>query len=104
MTPWQRLAEARIREWQQKPAAERDSRATPDEPFAPLERQLLEEIIRLYHLAAAADRPGEAAALRRQAADHETHLMIILESSGRPLAAQHFSRLLQEIRRETAER
>jgi hypothetical protein len=98
MTHWQRLAEARIREWLQKPATERDAGGSPDGAVAPLEMQLLEDIIRLHETAAAAAEPAEADALRAQAASIETRLLIILEDSGRPLAAQHFGRLLQEIR------
>ena len=97
-TPWQRLAEARIREWLQKPVQERDAGGSPAASVTPLELQLVEEIVRLHEAVAAAASPAQRDALRKDAASVETRLLVLLETSGRPLAAQHFGRLLQEIR------
>jgi len=104
MTPWQKLAEARIREWQRKPAAARDRGVQPEAAVTPLEMQLLEEVMRLHEMAAAAKEPATADALRRQATGVETRLLIVLESSGRPLAAQRFGALIQEMRSGAAHR
>lgn len=87
MPDWTLLAEARIREWLQLPAG-----ASPvPEPGLPLEVQLMVDIGVLDRMAAAADKKDDAAALTRKADDLEMRLMILLESQGRPLAAQHFA-------------
>jgi hypothetical protein len=96
---WEKLAEARIREWLARPAHDRPGAAIAGGPVLPLELQLLEDVLRLRDEAAACADPAESDALRRQATDLETRLLIVLESSGRPLAAQHFAQLFLEIRR-----
>ena len=95
---WKRLAEARIREWLRKPASERLAGNPWEGAVVPLELQLLEEVVRMHEAAASAEDRGEANTLRQQAAALETRLLVVLENAGRPLAAQHFAALLQEIR------
>lgn len=98
MTAWERLAEARIREWMERQKSEPASGPGSAAPVPLLELQLLEEIRKLHADAAAAREPAEAQALGRKAAALETRLLVLLESSGRPLAARHFEKLLQKLR------
>jgi hypothetical protein len=95
---WERIAEARVQEWLRRPAKDRVASASQDGPTAPLEVQLLDDILRLLSEAAACVDESQAGELRRQADALQTRLLIVLEGSGRPLAAQHFARLLAEAR------
>lgn len=88
---WEKLAEARIQEWRARPAAERGS--APVAPVAPLELQLLAEVLELRALADAGPE-AERRRLAQRAHDAETRLMVLLESSGRPLAARRIAELL----------
>ena len=101
MSVWDQLAEARIREWLQRPAAEREAATVPLEPGLPLELQLAREIAQLDRMAADADDPDDpddAAALRGRASALMLQLMVLLEGQGRPLAAQHFAEQRQALR------
>jgi len=98
MDAWKRLAEARIQEWLRQPVSERQEASSPEGAVAPLELQLLEDIVRLHAAAASAEDMEQANTLRQQAAALEMRLLVVLEASGRPLAARHFAKLLQEIR------
>ena len=98
MDPWTMLAEARMQEWMNRPAKERE--AAPAEALAdvPLEVQLVDDARLIYAQARGARDPAEAARLRAEAAEIETRIMVLLEQSGRPLAAQQFARVLAEER------
>lgn len=98
MDPWTMLAEARMREWMNRPEKERE--AAPAEALAdvPLEVQLVDDARLIYAQARGARDPAEAARLRAEAAEIETRIMVLLEQSGRPLAAQQFARVLAEER------
>lgn len=99
MDIFSKLAEARIREWQQRPEKEREAKAEGEgvNP-APLEVQLFDEARALYAKAQKSADAAEAAELRERAARIETRIMVLLEESGRPLAAQQFARMLAEER------
>lgn len=86
----EQLAEARIREWLERPAAERDAAAVPLDPAIPLEVQLMHDITELDRQALTAN-DVDAAALKRRASELMLRLMVILENDGRPLAAQRFA-------------
>jgi hypothetical protein len=79
MSVWDTLAEARIREWLERPAAERNATNIPLEPGLPLEVQLQPDVAQLDRMAAAAVDVDEAAALKKQADALMIRLMIILE-------------------------
>jgi hypothetical protein len=98
MDPWSKLAEARIQEWMKRPAKEREAPHHEALTPAPLEVQLLEDARALYAQARAADDADDAARLREAAAQIETRILVLLEGSGRPLAAQQFARMLTEER------
>ena len=102
MTHWEKLAEARIREWLERPARDRAGGAFAGGPVLPLELQLLEELLELHARTESAD-ATEAAALRRRASNLEIRLLVMLETSGRPLAAQRFAELLTALRRRDAD-
>lgn len=89
---WEKLAEARIREWQGRPPGQRPP-APPAGSVRPLELQLLEEALALRAQAGSAsdaERPG----LLQRARAAETRLLVLLETSGRPLAARRMAELL----------
>lgn len=88
-----KLAEARIREWQQRPEKERAEAASEPLSIAPLEVQLFDEAKALYERARASGEPAERDAALAAAARIETRVMVLLEESGRPLAAQQFARM-----------
>ncbi|MFO0563002.1 MAG: hypothetical protein U0269_33585 [Polyangiales bacterium] len=94
-----KLAEARIREWQSRPEKEREAKSDGElvRP-APLEVQLFDEARTLYEKARKSADAVEAAAMREKAAGIETRIMVLLEESGRPLAAQQFAKMLAEER------
>jgi 23S rRNA pseudoU1915 N3-methylase RlmH len=98
MDPWTMLAEARMQEWLRRPAKERETAETEGLPVAPIEVQLVEDARALHAQARGARDPVEAARLRAEAAQIETRIMVLLEQSGRPLAAQQFARVLAEER------
>lgn len=101
MDIFSKLAEARIREWQQRPEKEKQAIAEQSESLqlAPLEVQLFDEARSLYTRARASTDPTEASALREAAARIETRIMVLLEESGRPLAAKQFAKMLADERR-----
>jgi hypothetical protein len=89
------LAEARIRDWQRRG---RPMGAPGDGPVGAagnLETQLLGEIVKLRAQARASRDPAEQKALRKHARDLKLQLMVLLESSGRPLAASQLERNLE---------
>ena len=81
-----KLAEARIREWQSRPEAERNGPSAGESvtSVAPLEVQLFDEARTLYARARKSADPAEARALRERAAQIETRIMVLLENAGRP--------------------
>ncbi|MBL8679727.1 MAG: hypothetical protein JNK05_11205 [Myxococcales bacterium] len=96
-----KLAEARIREWMQRPESERAKSAPAGEAgtdAAPLEVQLFDEARALYEAARRSDDPDARRALVERAASIETRIMVLLEESGRPLAAQQFAKMLADER------
>jgi hypothetical protein len=88
------LVEARMRDWQRRV---REGTAPPppaQTALAPgLEVQLWSEILALRQLAA--ERPAERGPILARSRDLETQLWILLERTGRPLAA---ARLQAELR------
>jgi hypothetical protein len=98
MDPWSKLAEARIQEWLKRPEKERAEAPREELTFAPLEVQLLDDARALYAKAREATDPLEQGRLRAAASRVETRILVILEESGRPLAAQEFARMLAEAR------
>lgn len=101
MTAWTDIAEARIREWLSRPAAERAASHPGLEPGQPLELQLWTDVQALDRMAEAAVDAEEAALLRQRASDLMLRLMVLLEGQGRPLAARHFADLRAGRRDET---
>lgn len=96
-----KLAEARIREWMQRPESERNKSAVDGESatsVAPLEVQLFDEARALYETARRSSDPDERRALHERASRIETRIMVLLEESGRPLAAQQFAKMLADER------
>lgn len=91
MTAWDHIAEDRIRIWLARPEAERRRSLPPTDPGAPLEVQLFRDVRALDRLAESASDPAEAARLTRAADDLMLRLRVLLEGSGRPLAARHFA-------------
>jgi hypothetical protein len=89
MTGFDLLAEMRMREWLQRPAAERASSPPDVDPALPLEIQLLRDVVVLDHLATRAT-GEEATMLRRRADELMLRAVLILERDGRPLAVEHF--------------
>ncbi|MDD2853562.1 MAG: hypothetical protein PHY09_16880 [Desulfuromonadaceae bacterium] len=89
------LTETRIREWQQRvPDTTQNMQETPSVPLSddPLEVQLFKEILTL--LDKDSDEQTDSATrdeLRAKAGLLETQLMVLLEQSGRPLAARQLA-------------
>ncbi|GFO69495.1 hypothetical protein GMLC_30740 [Geomonas limicola] len=85
------LAEARIREWQERSPEEKRQLAehavtiTGDEP---LEVQLFKEVIALRKAAQKEPESETKDAMLAKATKLQIQLMVVLEQSGRPLAAQ----------------
>lgn len=96
--PFSKLAEARIQEWNRRPASERQVASPEALSLEPLEMQLLQDARALYARARSATDATEAERLRQEAAHLETRIMVLLEASGRPLAAEQFARMLLEAR------
>lgn len=99
-SPLEILAEARIREWQQRRAAgETDPKTgeTGETGGDSLESQLLQSIVELIEHAAQAQEEDRCQ-LERAARDVETRLMVILESNGLPLAARRIAAELARLR------
>lgn len=94
MDPFDKLAEAKIRDWQSRgrPAASPNAVSMVD--AGNLESQLLSEIVKLRAQARASSDPDQQHALGQRARDLKLQLMVLLESSGRPLAAQQIERNL----------
>ncbi len=103
MSTWERLAEARIKEWMARPDSEKTPSTEPAGAVVPLEVQLLQEIVQLYKTVATAREQSEIDAARKRALMLEARLFILLEVSGRPLAVRHFEHILQEIRNQKNE-
>jgi hypothetical protein len=90
---WEKLAEARIREWRARPAGQRCAPAASGSA-RPLELQLLEEALQLREQARAASDPVERSQLSQRSREAEMRLLVLLERTGRPLAARRFAELL----------
>lgn len=94
MSSWEKLAEARIQEWLRRPRKDQPRQRDAAGPLVPLETQLLDEALELareaHELPAG---PGRTGVIRRGAAV-ELRLLVLLESTGRPLAAQRVAELL----------
>ena len=82
MSDWEKLAEARIREWLGRPPHER-LRPWEEGPATPLETQLLDQALELAQQAHELPEGPERKAVERRAASVET-----------PLAAQRIGELL----------
>jgi hypothetical protein len=96
MNPWQRMAEAKIRDWQLR--KERgELRSVPDAALESLEGQLYNEVIRAREAAATATDPRERQAHRDRAEAARIRLMVILERGDRPLLREAFEKLLEEV-------
>lgn len=93
------LAEARIREWlerspeQKKKEAEEALTITGTEP---MEVQLFKEILMLHKSADKTADQTEQHELLAKATKLQTQLMVVLENSGRPLAAQQVSENIRQ--------
>lgn len=85
------LAEARIKEWQKRAPDQKDKGAEETLTITgpePLEVQLFKEIIALHKSAHKATEQVERHELLSKASGLQTQLMVVLEQSGRPLAAR----------------
>lgn len=97
------LAEARIREWQQREPEQKksghdDTLAVPG--TEPMEVQLFKEILGLHKAAGKSPEQPDKQELLETAGKLQTQLMVVLEQSGRPLAARQVS---DNIRQHLAE-
>ena len=97
MSNWEELAEARIQEWLRAPRQGRP-RPTHDGPIVPLETELLDEALELAREASELAEGPQREATLRQGVAVETRLLILLERSGRPLAAARVGELLAQVR------
>lgn len=96
MDVWTALAEAKIREWNERVAEGRASAAATVR-IDSYENQLLTEVLALYAQARACTDEAERRALLRRASNRRTELMILLERD-RPLLAQTIeARLAAEL-------
>jgi hypothetical protein len=95
MDMFDRLAEARIRDWQLRGRPVAPAGAASVGAAENLETQLLSEIVKLRAEARATRDAAQQQALRQRARDLKLQLMVLLESSGRPLAAAQIERNLQ---------
>lgn len=95
---FEKLAEARIRQWQEQSRAEPTQRAHPatTPTTDTLEVQLLNDIVALRERITTTTDDTERQALSKSARELEVRLMILLEQSGRPLAAQQLSERLSK--------
>ncbi|MDD9942712.1 MAG: hypothetical protein OXU20_16855 [Myxococcales bacterium] len=90
------LAEARIQDWIRR-GRPHPKEVADELQGATLEAQLLGEIIALRQGARAEQDPEARAHLFTQARSREVQLSVLLETSGRPLAAKALSERLQKI-------
>lgn len=99
MNPFEILAEAKIRDWiaRGRPAGN----PLHDLSEGSLEAQLLREIAALTAMAEQTAEAAERTALRRRARDLRTQLLVLLEKTGRPLAARRVEQMLEEMRTHT---
>jgi len=95
----ERMAEARIRQWQERRPEERTAHGS-GLPTETLEVQLLNDIVALRDQITRATDDTTHQALTRTARELEVRLMILLEQSGRPLAAQQLSERLSKTKRD----
>jgi hypothetical protein len=95
MDMFDRLAEARIRDWQERGRPLASPGATSLGEAGNLETQLLAEIVALRAEARTVGDAAQQSALRKRARELKLQLMVLLESSGRPLAARQIERNLQ---------
>lgn len=88
------MAEARIREWQQR-EPELTKSGFEDELVItgtePMEVQLFKEILLLHKEADKSTEQSDQNELLEKARKLQTQLMVVLEQSGRPLAARQLS-------------
>ncbi len=98
-SPFEILAEARIRDWHRRNAAGETEPKTDEARGDSLESQLLQHIVELTEQAAQAQQE-ERSQLERAAREVETRLMVILESNGLPLAARRIAAELARLRTE----
>jgi hypothetical protein len=97
--PFSILAEARIRDWQVRKAANEEIRAPSDGGAESLEYQLLQRIVALIDDAERAA-PEERLRLEREVGQLEIRLMVTLEGQGLPLAARRIAGEIERIRAE----
>ena len=97
MSSWEKLAEARIQAWLRAPQPGRP-RPTDDGLNVPLETQLLDEALELAREVSELPEGPQREATLRQGVAIETRLLILLERSGRPLAAARIGELLVQVR------
>lgn len=92
-----RLAEARIREWQRERSPPQAA-PPPDlrRSEEPLEVELLKRILEWRARARETQDPNEKSSLLKRAAAAQTQLLVLLETTGRPLAAQRIARELDQ--------
>jgi hypothetical protein len=95
------LAEARIREWQKARSAN-SSAAIAGSPAEPLEVRLWNQIQALRGQARVATGPQQDE-LRKTASALETQLLVLLETTGRPLAAAKMADALNSLAKSPAE-
>lgn len=88
------LTEARIREWQQR-EPEQNKRGQEEtlviSGTEPMEVQLFKEILVLHKAAGKSPDQPDKQELLEKAGKLQTQLMVVLEQSGRPLAARQVS-------------
>lgn len=96
-SPFEILAEARIRDWQRRKDRGELEAAAPDSVGDSLEAQLLHQITELIARIPQSD-PAERLRLDREARNLEIRLMVTLEGNGLPLAARRIAAELERIR------
>ena len=84
---WEQLAEARVKDWIQR-GSPMPKDVTGYVPPSTLESQLLEEIIALKDAVRAEVDVQARGHLRDEADKRELQLMLLLETTGRPLVAK----------------
>ncbi len=97
MGVFERLAEARIRQWQARKPEDRVAHGGGAQVES-LEVQLLNDIVALREQIANAMEDATREGLSKTARELEVRLMILLEQSGRPLAAQQLSERLSKTK------
>lgn len=104
MNPWNLLVEARIHEWRQRPEKPSRPDAVSGLSIPPLELQLLRDALERYEAAASAVDQASRAALVAEADALGTQLQVVLETTGRAMAARHFADQLLAARNRAARR